>query len=186
MKIHNKQKQFECSVCHKRFHRKANKNHHEKIHTVRHPGQTRINEHIKQPKLHQNAISGQSPVPGHPAKRRVRSVSEPPPSKRQRVEEVGGQINVPRKRVPPGPREKPSIYRVAAAFKQATVTWKLICPPHETSTIATMLNECTFDMKGKLSHFRVKNPAVKFCMAIHATFRQETDESIKTFPPIVL
>ena len=40
-------------------------------------------------------------------------------------------------------------------------------------------------MKGKLSRYRINNPAIKFNMGIHVTFQQETDETITTFPPIV-
>ena len=40
MKIHDPEKKFQCSKCPKRFHRKANKNHHEKIH-LRRPGAPR-------------------------------------------------------------------------------------------------------------------------------------------------
>ena len=54
----------------------------------------------------------------------------------------------------------------------------MICPKHHTSTIANLLQDSAFDM--------LKNPAIKFCMAIDATFQQETDETIKTFPPVVL
>ena len=36
------------------------------------------------------------------------------------------------------------------------------------------------------AQLQLHNHAVKFYMAIHATFRQGVHESIKTFPPIVL
>ena len=152
MKIHNSQKKFECSTCHKRFHRKANKNHHEKIHSRR-PSQTSA---PSRQDLHQtlDEVPEQSPAPGPSQRidRRVRSASEPPPAKRPRIEKIGGQ-STSRKCKVHGPREKPKTYCVAAAFKPATVTWKLIRPKDETSTVATLLDECTLDMKGKLSRY---------------------------------
>ena len=71
------------------FHRKANKNHHEKIH-LRRPGVSTIGVST----LHQNLDRvplDRSPVPGH-TDRRARSASEPPPTKRPRIEKIGGQI----------------------------------------------------------------------------------------------
>ena len=83
-------------------------------------------------------------------------------------------------------KDKPDIYRVAAAFKNATITWKLICAKHNAAGVASLLDRSTRDMKSRLIGFRSKNPALKFNMAIHITFQQESDDSITTFPPVVL
>ena len=92
-KIHSKPKPFQCSICPKRFHRKADKNRHEKTHVYQDPGHSRINFTLKQKQdLQQNAILEQSQVsgPSNPPKQRFPSNSEPPPAKRRRV--VGGAI----------------------------------------------------------------------------------------------
>ena len=181
-KVHSKHRPFKCSTCDKRFHRKQHKNRHEKLHSILAPGQTRINFPV-QNRDHQN-------VPG-PSRARSRSpVAAPPPTRRARSESPPrSRSGAGLKRPYPGTplaKDKPEIYHVAAAFKNATITWKLICAKHNAAGVASLLDRSTRDMKSRLIGFRSKNPALKFNMAIHITFQQQSDDSITTFPPVVL
>ena len=144
------------------------------------PGQTKINfpvvQRVEQPGP-SRARSSSPPV----SFRRSRSEE---PSVRKYVE-TGAGLKRPRQ-ISAHAKFNPHIYRVAAAFKNATITWKLMCPRHDASEVAELLTLSTNAMKNRIADFRTRNPAVKFNMAIHVIFKQETDEMITTFPPVVL
>ena len=181
MKIHQKHKPFQCSVCPKRFLRKQDKNRHERVHTVMAQGQRRI---TWAPRSSAPATEGPS-VPGP-------STAQPQPT--------GGAIGPSRKRRnqepvasaassslgPQGSFRGPRIYQVGAAFRNATITWKLVCPKHVGNQVAEVLDVSTNAMHGKLSRLRMTRPALKLNMAIHCTFEQEKDRTVITFPPVVL
>ena len=147
---------------------------------LRAPGQTKINFPVIQDRQQPGPSRARSRSPPRPFQR---SKSEEPPARK--YVETGAGIKRPR---PTSAHAKfnPSIYRVAAAFKNATLTWKLMCTKHDASGVAEILDLSTKAMKSRLSNFRAKNPALKFNMAIHVIFKQETDELITTFPPVVL
>ena len=145
-KVHSKHRPFKCSVCPKRFHRKSDKHRHEKLHSVLAPGQTKINFPVQK---RTRALSRSPKVVPPPR----RSRSEEPPSLRpeKRSRPVSEHVG-----------RNPEIFRVASAFRNATITWKLMCAKHNASQVASLLQASTEAMEGKLSNFRAKHPALKF------------------------
>ena len=93
-----------------------------------------------------------------------------------------------RKRVVPTPAssKKFKIYKTATAFRNATVTWKLLYKNSDPENFVEYLDESTSAMRGKLQVYRKKHHALKFNMSLHVKFEQTVDPSIITIPPVVL
>ena len=71
--------------------------------------------------------------------------------------ETGAGIKRPRP-ISAHAKFNPDIYRVAAAFRNATITWKLMCTKHDASEVAEVLDLSTEAMKNRLNNFCTRNP----------------------------
>ena len=109
-------------------------------------------------------------------------------------------------------RQRMKITRMSSAFQGACVSWRLefpeirnnsppLNPSEERSVdgsgsggtgsahganVQKMLEDSTEKMRNNILRYQRRRKPIKFNMAIHVDFMQATDESIVTFPPVVL
>ena len=95
-------------------------------------------------------------------------------------------------------RQRMSITRLSSAFQGACVSWRLEFPNQIRSAadasrttshganVQNLLKVSTEKMRDNIRRYQRRRKPIKFNMSIFVDFMQATDESIVTFPPVVL
>ena len=161
-KIHGEERRFQCPHCPKKFHRTPNMTRHVRI-----------------------CVAGTPvlPTPQQPQTRK-RNIEMLPRDREFRSLQLKGAIcgggaptsslTVPRTRKrnapTPEPPKKFKIYKTATAFRNATVTWKLLYKNNDPGNFVEHLDKSTSAMREKLQVYRKKHHALKFNMSLHVKF----------------
>ena len=95
-------------------------------------------------------------------------------------------------------RQRMTITKMSSAFQGACVSWRLEFPeirinsdPLETdashgANVQKLLEDAAGKMQNYILRYQRRQEPIKLNMSIHLDFMQATDESIVTFPPVVL
>ena len=175
MEKHTTQKKFKCGICSKAFHRKDHLHRHKRIH-------------------------GQPSNP--PIRRPVASNAERIAPRGQRVRGAGAFVPTTRSRrattTAATTRQRMTITKMSSAFQGACVSWRLEFPeirinsdPFETdashgANVQKLLEDAAGKMQNYILRYQRRREPIKLNMSIHLDFMQATDNSIVTFPPVVL
>ena len=94
-------------------------------------------------------------------------------------------------------RQRMAITRMSSAFQGACISWRLEFPEIRSNSgaetdashganVQKLLEDSTGKMRDYILRYQRARKPIKFNMSIHIDFMQATDESIVTFPPVVL